>query len=123
MALTDTQKAQIRQYLGWERGYDLNSKLEDKMANLIAAEETLVAAQLTRLAALETTIDALVTDGAQRVVKVDEIEFDSGRDPLAQLQEHGRRLVARLTALLGVGINRDYFGDGGAPVSQLIALG
>jgi len=122
VALTDAQKAQVRQYLGWERGYDRNSKLEDKLLNLSSDEETLVTAVLTKLSALDTAIDALVSTSAGRVVQVDEVRF-SERDPLEQHQEHGRRLVARLVALLGVDINRDFFGDGGAPIAAPIPLG
>ena len=54
MALTEDQKAQARAYLGWERGRDLNSKLEDKLVNLSANEETLVDDTLTRLIAIDT---------------------------------------------------------------------
>ncbi len=122
MALTDTQKAQVRQYLGWERGYDRNSKLEDKLANLSSEEETLVTAVLTKLAAVDTAIDSLTTDSAGRVVQVDEVRF-ADRDPFEQYRDQGRRLVARLTALLGVDINRDFFGDGGAPLASPIPLG
>lgn len=122
MALTDTQKAQVRQYLGCERGYDRNSKLEDKMANLSSEEETLVAAVLTRLVAIDTAIDSLTSDASARLRRVDEVEF-SDRDPFEQQRDQGRRLVARLTALLGVEINRDYYGDGGGPIAAPIPLG
>lgn len=122
MALTDTQRAQVRQYLGWERGYDRNSKLEDKMANLSSEEETLVAAVLTRLVAIDTAIDSLTSDASARLRRVDEVEF-SDRDPFEQQRDQGRRLVARLTALLGVEINRDYYGDGGGPIAAPIPLG
>lgn len=122
MALTDTQKTQARQYLGWERGYDRNSKLEDKLANLSAEEETLVGAVLTKLVAIDAAIDSLTTDASARVVQVDEVRF-SDRDPYEQHQNQGRRLVARLTALLGVEINKDYYGDGGQPLAQPIPLG
>lgn len=122
MALTETQKAQARAYLGWERGYDRNSKLEDKLQNLSAEEETIVAGVLTKLAALDAAIDGLTSDATARLRRVDEVEF-SDRDPFDQFRDQGRRLVARLTALLGVDINRDYYGDGGAPLAQPIPLG
>lgn len=122
MALTETQKAQARQYLGWERGYDRNSKLEDKLTNLSADEETLVAAVLTRLVALDTALDGLVTGGAARVRKVDEIEFQPD-SAFVLYREQGRSLVARLTALLGVEPLRDYYGDGGVSVAVPIPLG
>lgn len=122
MALTETQKAQVRQYLGWERGYDRNSKLEDKLLSLSAEEETLVAAVLTQLVAHDAAIDALTSNASARLRRVDEVEF-SDRDPYEQLRDQGRRLVAKLTALLGVDINRDFYGDGGAPIAQPIPLG
>ena len=122
MALTEDQKAQARAYLGWERGRDLNSKLEDKLVNLSANEETLVGATLTRLIAIDTAIDGLVTGDAARVSKVDEVEF-SDADPFEQYRSQGRRLVARLSALLGVDSNRDYYGDGGGPIAAPIPLG
>lgn len=122
MALTETQKAQVRQYLGWERGYDRNSKLEDKLLNLSAEEESLVAAVLTKLVAHDAAIDALTSDASARLRRVDEVEF-SDRDPYEQLRDQGRRLVAQLTALLGVDINRDFYGDGGAALAQPIPLG
>jgi len=122
VALTETQKAQVRQYLGWERGYDRNSKLEDKLLNLSAEEESLVAAVLTKLVAHDAAIDALTSDASARLRRVDEVEF-SDRDPYEQLRDQGRRLVAQLTALLGVDINRDFYGDGGAALAQPIPLG
>lgn len=122
MALTDTQKSQARMYLGWERGYDLNSKLEDKLANLSASEETLVSAQLVRLTALDAAIDNLVTDDRAGVIEVDEVKF-SEADAFELYRSQGRRLVARLSALLGVDSNRDYYSDGGGPVAAPIPLG
>jgi hypothetical protein len=118
MALTETQKTKVRMYLGWERGYELNSKLEDKLVSFSATEETEVVTVLTRIAALETRIDARVSGDFDAVKEVDEIVLRD-TDPLASAYAHGRRLVAQLTALLGVDCNwgKEYFSDGSGPIA------
>jgi len=122
VALTETQKAKVRAYLGWQRGYDLNSALEDKLANSTAEEEAIVTATLTRLDAIDTALDALAVDDSSRLVQVDEIQL-SDRDPFEQHCAQGRRLIARLVALFGVEPRRDYYSDGGAPIAAPIPLG
>lgn len=124
MALTEAQKTKVRMYLGWERGYQLNSKLEDKVTNLSATEETEVASVLARLASLETVIDAGVVSNLHAVKEVDEVVLRDG-DPHEAAYAHGRRLVAQLTALLGVEPNwgKEYFGDGSGPLSAQFSQG
>jgi hypothetical protein len=122
MALTETQKAQVRMYLGYERGYDLNYRLESKLDVFTAAEEALVGDLLTKLAALDARIDDATTDGTLDVAKVDEVEMREG-DPLERYAAQGRRLVARLEILCAVEARADYYGQGAGAMGGLIALG
>ena len=82
MALTETQKTRARMYLGYERGFDVNSRLESKLVSLSAEEETELGGVLTQLAAVDAKIAAVATSTTPQVKRVDEIEFRDG-DPLA----------------------------------------
>jgi len=122
VALTEAQKARVRAYLGWERGFELNSKLESKLLALTAEEEALVIGVLNALAEVDAAIDALVVERRAGVVAVDEIRF-SDADPFEMYRAQGRRYVARLSAILGVDSNRDYYGDGSVAIAVPIPLG
>ena len=115
MALTETQKTRVRMYLGYERGFDINSRLASKLISLSAEEETEVGGVLTQLTAIDTKMASVATSATPQVKRVDEIEFRDD-DPLVFLVDQGRRLVRRLEALLRVPAALDYYGtaDGGA---------
>lgn len=112
MALTETQKTQARMWLGWQRGADLNSALESRLDDLSATEETQVGAVLTALTNLDTRMNTLTTNGTLEVKKADEVEMRDAM-PLEAYAAQGRRLVARLEALLGVERRMDVFDDAG----------
>lgn len=122
MALTETQLTRARMYLGYERGFDMNARLESKLITLSATEETEVGGVLTALTAIDTKMASLATSSTMQVKRVDEIEFRDG-DPLATLAEQGRRLVRRLELLLGTPANADYYGTAGDRTGGVIPLG
>lgn len=118
MALTELQKAQVRMFLGYQAGYDLSSELESRLDSLSASEETLVVGVLTRLLALETKEDSALDSGAGELKRVEDVWFRDG-DPFQVFADQGRRLAARLAALLGVTPRVDYFASGettGCPI-------
>lgn len=122
MALTETQKTRARMYLGYERGFDVNSRLESKLVSLSAEEETELGGVLTQLAAVDAKIAAVATSTTPQVKRVDEIEFRDG-DPLAFLVAQGRRLIRRLEALLRVPPALDYYGEAADGTGGVIPLG
>lgn len=122
MALTDTQKAQVRMYLGYERSRDLYPELENKFGILSAEEETLIAGILTKLVALDTAIDSVAVGGDLQVIQVDEVKLRDG-DPLEVYAAQGRRLVRRLESMFGVFARLDYYGQTAADGGGVIPLG
>jgi len=113
MALTDTQKAKCRHYLGYPDQFRYrNTRLESVLSNLSAEAETQVADILTALASIETSIlsVALSQGGLKRV---DEVEFYSGTSATSSRQNLGRMYAGRLSVVLGVPIYSDVFGKGG----------
>src|SRR5690554_4155299 len=120
MALTDSQKAQVRLYLGYPDGFRFkHTRLESVMDNLSPEAEVQIASLLTSLAALDTQILNSTAAAAAGVKRVDEITFF---DPVNGMnvgfkngKEAGRYLVGRLSIILGVPINASAFGSGGYP--------
>lgn len=116
MALTDTQKASIRRYLGypdWVQGsYSL---LEGRMQVLSAAGEAQVTALLTDIANVETRIKATYT--VQHVKRAEEVELQ-GPEGVASLRQEGRRLVEQLAAMFGVPVERNAFSTGSGSIGQ-----
>lgn len=111
--LTDTQKAQIRLYLGYPDAYRFkNPRLESIMDNLSPDAETQIATQLANLATVEAAIIniGLATAGLKRV---DEIWFDNTRSVLAAQRGLGRMYVTRVSIISGVPIYSDVFGPQG----------
>lgn len=124
MALSATQKAQVRLYLGYERGYDLHPELESKLDSFSAEEETQVVAVLASLAALDAKAESVATNGVLEAIKVGDLELREG-DPLELYAKQGRRLVARLEILTSVDARADYWGAGscGGSLGGVIPLG
>lgn len=123
MALLSSQLAAVRMYLGYERGFDLNPRLESKLVALSADEEAQVVAVLAKLAALDARIDTVATNGTLEAGKITDTELRDG-DPLELYARQGRRLVARLAILCAVDVGRDYYAsDGGASMGGVIPLG
>lgn len=116
MALTDTQKASIRRYLGypdWRQG--AYSLLEGRMSVLSDEGEIEVEGLLTDIGTIETRIKAIYS--LQHVTRAEEVEL-RGPEGVASLRMEGRRLVEQLAAMLGVPIERNAFATGGGSFGQ-----
>lgn len=115
MALSTTQRAQIRYYLGMSdvsRGGDPN-RLETAMTDLSAAGQTLVESVLTSLATIETSLGTVTAAGRAGLKSVDNggvVWADDGQSATRTLYTEGRRLCHRLAVMFGVTVERDVFG-------------
>ncbi len=131
MAFTDTQKDQIRRYLGYpaafrDQNYQLESMMDTVGAN--AVEQASVEAILTELATVDAAIasSGLTTYETGPLKAVDEIEFhapgaSSSTDSVSAMKR-ARMLVERLRQRFGVPLAGDYFGTGRA-IGMMMALG
>lgn len=119
MALTPTQRADVRRYLGWSaRFHQFDSRLEQAMNALDTEPEH--EAQITNpltgtppgiLAALED-IDSKLTAAHSRL-KADKVgSILLNRREMRQLYREGRRHTRRLAAILGVERRIDVYGGG-----------
>lgn len=102
MALTDTQKAKCRRYLGYpdvnRRAY---SELEGAFASLSTAGETEVGSILTQISALETSATGLTGTDRVGISRIEDVHFD-GSSGLVNIHDERRRLIAELGALLDI---------------------
>ena len=127
MALTDTQKSQIRLYLGYSdqsRNTPVHWPLENAMLALSSTAETIVTGILTQLATVDadlTTVSGSSRAGLKSVDNGGVVWQDSVVAPQSAVSAQGRRLVQRLARTLGVGVVQDMFGSG--PTSGLMGLG
>ncbi len=107
MALTDTQKAEVRLYLGYSdasRGGP--GDLERALVSLSTPAETQVAALLTSLAGIDTRLAA--SWDRQKVLKAEDVVL-AGEGELRALRGEGSRLVRRLATILGVPVGESPF--------------
>lgn len=112
MAFTETQKDQIRQYLGFAAGYyQYNTPLESMMDKVggNSVEQASVETLLTAIAAIDTaiasTVTSGVTTGALKAV-VGDVEWynyteSGGSEVLIPPKQRGKMLVARLAKRFG----------------------
>lgn len=111
MALTDTEKSQIRRWLGYP---DINRLhhpgLEGAMLAVSTEGEVIIREILAELTVINTQIAADRTKS--QVTRVEDVYF-SGSDGLESLREDARRLVCDLAALLDVQVRRLPFSSGG----------
>jgi len=122
VALTETQKASVRRYLGFGRGRDIHPELESRFVGWLSTEEeTQISATLTQLDALMTKLQsaALENTDLKSADKGDAVFF--GPEQLCALRDHGRMLVQTLATIFEVEPRRDVFGMG--PVGGLVSLG
>ena len=100
MALTATQRAQVRRLLGFP---DVNReryhRLEGAMTALSAEGEAEVVAKLTSLTSIDTTLTA--SWSRQKAKRVEDIHL-AGFDEIAALRDEGNRLVCDIATVLGV---------------------
>jgi hypothetical protein len=109
MALTATQEAKVRYYLGWSaRFHQSDSRLEMALSALPseAESETLIVAALVRV----EDIDTKLTDahGRLKAMKVGSIDLPGHRE-VETLRSEGRRWVGRIASTLGVEVRQDVF--------------
>lgn len=122
MALTETQKAGIRRYLGFGKGRDIHPELESRFVGWLSAEEeALITTALTQLDAVMTKLQsaALENTDLKSADKGDAVFF--GPEQLRALREHGRMLVQTLTTIFEVDPLRDIFATG--PTGGFLPLG
>ena len=108
MALTDSQKAKIRMYLGYPATSRAGngSFLERAMNGLNEAEESIVVDALAKLASADSGLeDALEKQGLSRV---EDVEF-SGDQQLRAYRQQGRMYVQRVARILGCEVLIDAF--------------
>ena len=94
MALSNTEKAQVRRYLAHpdiNRQYDL--RLEGAMDSLSAEGEVHVQALLVSLDSIQTSLAALY--GKAHVFKVEDVRLDIG-EAIRTLRAEGNRLAREL---------------------------
>ena len=109
MALSDTQKAKIRLYLGYSgRFFQVDTVLEQAMEAVTGLPElqTEIETLLARLAALDTKLSD--AEACLKVLKAGNVELDGHRQ-IATLRSQGRLMVGRLAAILGVGVRHNAF--------------
>lgn len=125
MAFTETQKDQIRRFLGYPGGFrDSNYRLESMLDTIGAdsVEQSSVESILTELVTLDAAIATGATGaggvyGAGALKRVDEVEFynvtgESGSTNagLVTALRRAKMLVERLRQRFGVDLAGNYFG-------------
>lgn len=118
MAFTDTQKDQIRRYLGYPAAHrDQNYQLESMMDTVGAndVEKDTVIALLDEIAALDVILGSgLTAQSMGALKKVDEIEFypAKGNTEIDSMSAFSRAkiLIERLRQRFGVPLAGYYFG-------------
>ena len=114
MAFTETQRAQIRLYLGWSaRFWQMDSRLEQAMNAMDQAkveEQAICDGLLVSLLAQDVLITACYT--RLKALAVGKITLP-GHGELLALRSEGRRLSGRLASTLGVAIRHDVWGGRG----------
>lgn len=119
MALTNSQKADIRLYLGWSaRFLQVDSQLEGAIAAVQndAAHEAQLTALLVEVANIDTKLKAAYP--RLQASKVGSIELNSGE--IGMLRSEGRRFVGRMASVLGVDVRNDVFSGTHMPASNFV---
>lgn len=116
MAFTETQKVQIRAYLGYPDVFqDGNTRLESVFDVLGARAEAQAQAEsiMADIVTAATSVASALTKAG--IKKVDEIEFfdEQAGNVFDESRRVGRMHIGRLSTLFGVPIAGDYFGTKG----------
>jgi hypothetical protein len=130
MALSSMEKAKLRLYLGYPNQFRYkNTRLESTFDSIDDDAEVLVRDLLGRFDDLDELIDASSADATGTLKQVDEIQFypnanagKSGGIVGIQLAQ-AKRLVTRLSTILGVPIYADIFSAEGYPGDRFSELG
>lgn len=122
MALTSTQKAQVRFYLGVQDGLqEAWLGFTSLLSTLTVEGEALVVDLLGKLAAIDDQLEQ--APSRLKALKVGSIEL-SGFGEIEGLRAEGRRLVGRLGAMFGIYEPvADVYGEGGGSMGGVIPLG
>jgi hypothetical protein len=121
MAFTETQKDQVRRFLGYPGGFrDSNYRLESMLDTIgsNSVEQASVEAILTELVAIDAAIgtgSASATASYGPLKKVDEVEFydsnsSTGSNDTVTALRRAKMLVERLRQRFGVELAGNYFG-------------
>lgn len=114
-SFTDTQRANIRLYLGWSaRFHQTDSRLEQAMSAVdmesSGATNTICVALLASLADIEAKL--LDAHNRLKAMQVGSITLP-GKNELGLLRSEGRRFAGKLAATLGVEVRHDVFSGSG----------
>ncbi len=100
--LTDSQKAQIRLYLGYPDFFRFkHTRLESVLSRLSPEAEDLIAIALAKLEAVEVAITDKGVDTAG-IKRVDEVWFENGWRAATEIRKTGRMYVSRISIITGV---------------------
>lgn len=100
MALTDSQKAALRRYLGWtDKDRGLYNALEGAFLAISDEAVTQLGVHLDDLATIESRLRS--TWDHLKVRRVEDVEF-AGGDEVRALRSEGNRLVLDISSILGV---------------------
>lgn len=122
MALTATQKAQVRFYLGMQDNLQEAWLSFTSQLNTLTAEgEVIVADLIDKLAAIDDQLEQ--APSRLKALKVGSIEL-SGFGEIEGLRAEGRRLVGRLCSMFGISAPlADVYGEGSGSMGGVIPLG
>jgi hypothetical protein len=115
MSFTDTEKANIRIYLGVSSTFRYeDTRLEsalDSLANDRPEYIPIVQGWLAQLADIETRLtSALSTAG---MIKAEDISWADHQARIVGIRKEGRRMCSRLSSTFGVPLRGDAFGEAG----------
>lgn len=109
MALTDTNKADIRLYMGYSARFHNSDSILEFAIDALDSDpeaETIVLGIIVDLQAIDTRIDAVYD--RLKATKVCEIEV-AGCKEIKVLRSEGRRKVGRMASTLGCPVRHDAF--------------
>ncbi len=121
MALDDSQKAQIRRWLGYPDVNRLHHPgLEGAMDAISPEGEVVVEDILAQL--LDVDVGRTGARSRLKALEVEEIKLNPGNEGL-EYRKDGRSLVCQLAATLDVQVHKDVFSTAGAGSSGVARRG
>jgi hypothetical protein len=108
--LTDTEKAQLRSFLGYAQFYKYrNAKLESALDLLDPASEPMIRTEITEILAVDAAIKG-TTRTVAGIAQADDARFYSRKDGdrFTALRREGRMHIARISRTLDVPIYNDF---------------